>query len=254
MDPVLPWYTNADAPVQPGHGLGCRRHLGANPFPRMGAHHLALMAAPVTVNHRLDLPRQYIPKYDQGAEGACVGFAWSWAMSILNRRFYAARKLYLETQFVDPYSDTPPEEGTSVVSAAQVLQLQGHWRFARGITFPLAAREGIQDFRSARSIDELRLAISLGVPVVLGIDWLSNFDSPVWGDFGAGGNRWWIGRGNLGSIRGGHAICLFGARDDIEAFVLVNSWGLNYPIVHIPYNTVAQLLSDGGEAIIPVDR
>lgn len=251
----LPWYTNAEAPIQPGHGLGRRHHTGgANPFFRMASHPVALMAAPFTVNKRLDLPYQYIAKYDQGQEGACVGFAWSWAMSILNRRFYAARKLYLETQFHDPWSDTPPEEGTSVVSAAQVLQDQGHWRFARGITFPLALIEGIRSFRSAQTIDELRMAIQLEVPVVLGINWHSSFDSPVWADFGTGGNRWWIGRGDLGPIRGGHAICLFGARDDIEAFTLVNSWGTNYPIVNIPYATVQRLISDGGDAIIPLDR
>lgn len=252
--PMLPWYTNADAPVSPGHGLGRRNNVGVS-FPRMASHPQGLIAGTTfVVNHRLDLPYQYVPKYDQGQEGACVGFAWSWAMSILNRRFYAARKLYLEAQLIDPYDDTPPEEGTSTVAGAQILMRQGHWRFARGMTFPMALIDGIQSYRMAMTVDEIRMGISLGVPVVLGIDWYSNFDSPVWGDFGAGGNRWWIGRGQLGSVRGGHAICCFGARDDIEAFTLVNSWGQNYPIVNIPYGTVQRLLSDGGDAIVPVDR
>ena len=42
-----------------------------------------------------------------------------------------------------------------------------------------------------------------GSPVVLGIDWYSNFDKPVLDN-----GRYWIGRGGLGSIRGGHAICV----------------------------------------------
>jgi hypothetical protein len=42
-----------------------------------------------------------------------------------------------------------------------------------------------------------------GVPVVLGVDWHQNFDQPV-----KDGNRWWIGRGPLGPLRGGHAICV----------------------------------------------
>lgn len=43
------------------------------------------------------------------------------------------------------------------------------------------------------------------VPVVLGINWYSNFDNPVY-DKNYG--QWWIGRSsNLGYIRGGHAIC-----------------------------------------------
>lgn len=39
-------------------------------------------------------------------------------------------------------------------------------------------------------------------PGVFGINWYSNFDHPVKGSDG----RWWIGRGPLGTIRGGHAI------------------------------------------------
>lgn len=251
---AFPWYTNVDKSVEPGHGLGRRQHTVNVPFGRMAMHPVTLMMPRFTVNKRLSLPYQYLSKYDQGQEGACVGFAWSWAMSILNRRFYAARKLYLEAQLIDPWADTPPEEGTSTISAAQILQQQGHWRFARGVTWPLALTEGIAEFRMANTIDELRMAIQLDTPVVLGINWYSNFDSPVWGDFGVGGNRWWIGRGELGSIRGEHAICCFGARDDIEAFTFVNSWGINFPIVNIPYNTVQRLITEGGDAIVPMDR
>lgn len=40
------------------------------------------------------------------------------------------------------------------------------------------------------------------VPVVLGINWYSNFDNPEYID-----GQWWIGRGGLGYVRGGHAIC-----------------------------------------------
>lgn len=48
-------------------------------------------------------------------------------------------------------------------------------------------------------------------PVVLGINWYSNFDHPksptgssyLYGQRG----EFWVGRGDLGSIRGGHAIC-----------------------------------------------
>jgi hypothetical protein len=43
------------------------------------------------------------------------------------------------------------------------------------------------------------------MPVVLGINWYSRFDSPVQDS----ARRWWAARAgdNLGSIRGGHAIC-----------------------------------------------
>jgi hypothetical protein len=248
---ALPWYTNATRPLVGGHGLG-RRVSKSRPFPR-------LLRAPdvptFTVNQRLVIPYQYIPKYDQGQEGACVGFAWSWAMSMLNRRFYAARKLYLEAQLRDPWAETPPEEGTSITAGALVLQQQGHWRFARGITFPLALFEGIASFKMATTVDDLRWAIANHVPAVLGIDWYQSFDRPEWVDVGMGGPRWWIGRGTLGAVRGGHAICCCGARDDLDAFVLINSWGYDYPrTVQIPYATVHRLLNESGEALIPMDR
>jgi hypothetical protein len=45
-------------------------------------------------------------------------------------------------------------------------------------------------------------APSQATPVVLGINWYDNFDKPE-----LVSNHWMIGRGDLGVIRGGHAIC-----------------------------------------------
>lgn len=42
---------------------------------------------------------------------------------------------------------------------------------------------------------------SRAVPVLLGINWYTNFDTPVLKD-----NAYWIGLGDWGSVRGGHAI------------------------------------------------
>lgn len=43
------------------------------------------------------------------------------------------------------------------------------------------------------------------VPVVIGVNWYTNFDDPVKDSKG----RWWIGRDqNLGNVRGGHCVCL----------------------------------------------
>lgn len=64
--------------------------------------------------------------YDQGSEGACVGFASSRAMSLLNRKRYDARWLYHEAQWVDAWAETPPEEGTSVRAAIDILRNKGH--------------------------------------------------------------------------------------------------------------------------------
>lgn len=256
-EPTHPWYKNMGGLWEPGHGLGRKVPETLSILPRFRQTKLTLMVPPLfKVNKRLNLPVQYIPKYDQGAEGACVGFALSWAMSILNRRFYAARKLYLEAQLIDPWTDTPPQEGTSVEAGAKVLMDQGHWRFARGVTFPLAAFEGIESFSQARTVDEVRQAIQLDIPAIFGINWYENFDRPEWIKCKDGKMRWVIGgdRNNLGKVRGGHAICCYGARDDISMVSLVNSWGVNYPIVNMPYGTLERLIEEDGEVIIPVDR
>jgi hypothetical protein len=48
---------------------------------------------------------------------------------------------------------------------------------------------------------------STPVPVVLGINWYANFDDPI-EIVAAGRRRWAIGAGDLGRVRGGHAVCL----------------------------------------------
>ena len=58
-----------------------------------------------------------------------------------------------------------------------------------------------------------RTAIPTGVPVVIGVDWYSNFDQPV-----KDGNRYWIGRGDLGSVRGGHCVCISSRQRDLRAW------------------------------------
>lgn len=202
------------------------------------------------LEHRLNLPTQYVEHYNQGSEGACVGFACSWLMSILNRRKYAARHLYLEAQKIDEWDDTPPGEGTSVRAAMDILRNVGHWRLVRGLTRLAMLNEGVASNKWAKTVDELRACIAAGKPFALGVNWYANFDTPVVGK----NNEQWVGKGNLGNLRGGHAICGYKASDRREAFGLVNSWGKSYPRVWIPYTTVQRLLDEDGEAAVVIDR
>ena len=79
------------------------------------------------------MPNQYlcsaIPHhYDQGQEGACVGFGWSRCMSIFNGKEYTARWLWDAAKKRDEWPGTNPgdDNGTSVRAAAQVLKEMGH--------------------------------------------------------------------------------------------------------------------------------
>ena len=234
--------------------------LGRRPLPDGDVSHLEqypirrLLPETVSIVERvLKLPYAYRPKYDQGHQGACVGYSSSWMMSILNHRFYDAAFLYHEAQKIDEW---PGEdyEGTSVRAGMEVLRGLGH-RVMHHHThhhFP-DVQEGIAEYRWATTTDEVRTCLAAGVPVTLGIDWMSNFDNPTRKADGS----WWIGEGDLGTVRGGHAICAYGASDRRQAVRLVNTWGKTWPLVWLPYDTLQRLLdgvSQPGEAAIITDR
>ena len=69
---------------------------------------------------------------------------------------------------------------------------------------PLGRREPTNWLHTARYPLTATTVPTTPVPVVLGVLWYANFDRPVVGSDG----RWWIGRGDLGHVRGGHAVCL----------------------------------------------
>lgn len=212
-----------------------------------------LVTTTVDVAERtLKLPH-YRVQYDQGVEGACVGFACSWMVSIFNRRLYDAGRLYREAQLIDEWHDTPPSEGTSVRAGLDVLRTIGHWRVRNGRSYAADVAHGILENRWATTVDEVRTAIQSGSPVVLGVNWYSTFDRPervqhrVWSEY-------WIGCGELGRIRGGHAICAYRVSDKRQAVGLVNSWGKAYPLVWLGYDVLQRLIDEHGECGLVTDR
>ncbi len=209
---------------------------------------------PHTVDHvekTLKLQYGYRKKYDQENEGACVGFASSWMMSILNRRFYKAKWLWDQAKTVDqwPYTNPGDGKGTSVRAAMDILRDVGHIRIFRNREYPPEIKEGIKENRWAKTVDEVRTVISKNVPVVIGINWYVNFDNPQ-----KEGRCHWIGKGNLGAVRGGHAVCIYRASDKLQAVGIVNSWGRRYPLVMMSYDILQKLLDEDGEATMVTDR
>jgi hypothetical protein len=227
---------------------------------RYGLSALALPLPPAGTEKSLGLPWWW-KLHDQGEEGSCEGFGNSAMMSITNHRQrllatgtnvtyrYDARWLYGEAQLIDEWSDTPPAEGTSGRAACEILRTRGHRRIQNGVTGPENLANGISTYRWAVNVDEIRAAIYAGLAVAFGINWYANFDKPV-----VYLNERWIGRGALGTIRGGHCLCIYRMSDRRQAFMLMNSWGAYYPPVWIPYTIVGQLLSEYGEAAVITDR
>lgn len=92
--------------------------------------------------------------YDQGREGACVGFGISRLASQLNRKEYDGFWLYHEARKVD---DRPGEdyEGTTVRAGLDVLRTVGHRVVEGGQSDPPALAEGIAANRWARNIEDV---------------------------------------------------------------------------------------------------
>jgi hypothetical protein len=93
--------------------------------------------------------------YNQGQEGACVGFGSSRMMSQCNRKLYDGFWLYHEAQKIDEW---PGEDydGTSVRAALDVLRTRGHCvKLNDGQDSPEALEEGIKANRWARGTDDV---------------------------------------------------------------------------------------------------
>jgi hypothetical protein len=238
-----------------------------------------LAPASVTVaEKRLPLPYWHW-KHDQGMEGSCVGHAAAMERAITNRaqavlnripgpwvRRYDPLHIWNEAKVIDEWPETNPgdDHGTSVRAAYDILRDVGPRRIkTNGIALsgghPAVSdtarlpdpADGVSTNRWATSVDEIRTAIAADrLPVVIGVDWYSSFDHPQ-----QRGREWWLATPErLGVWRGGHAVVLYGASDRRQAFALKNSWGRDYPLVWLPYATMAVLLQYDGEAALVTDR
>jgi hypothetical protein len=226
------------------------------------------VGSPLVVNKTLRLPWWHW-SHDQGAEGSCVGHGVVMERAIVNSaqvgqsRRYDPIELWNEAKKVDEWPETNPgdDNGTSVRAAYDVCRDDGICRvkgmkLVDGVPVPVGSSpisriEGVTTNRWARTSDEMRAAFVAAqpTPVVIGVNWYSNFDAPV----NVGAEKW-IGRSDLGRIRGGHCVCIYGASDKRQAFRVKNSWGRDYPLVWLPYTVMDRLLAEDGEAALVVDR
>ncbi len=111
--------------------------------------------------------------YNQGSEGACVGFGISRLASQLNRKTYDGFWLYHEAQKIDEW---PGEDydGTSVRAGLDILRKRGHCESKEGRVSPENIGEGIKANRWARSVDDVLTTLGYG-----GLDYVDVLNS--WG-------------------------------------------------------------------------
>jgi len=174
------WYSNFDVPQKDGlrYWIG-RGKLG---YVR-GGHAICVQPGDASA---LDMFLWW-RFYDQGSEGACVGFSLSRALSLMNRSRYDARWLYQQAQLIDPYPETPPEEGTDVNSGCSILLKKGARKYdsATGTFLPVSLASGIKAYRWAQSVDDIHAflkhptADKLGAVPLLN-SWGTAYPRKVW--------------------------------------------------------------------------
>lgn len=136
------WYTAFDRPQK----IGNRWWVGEGDLGTIRGGHCVCLRPPSMTD--LD---SWWQRYDQGKEGACVGFGSSRMMSLLNRAFYDAPWLYHRAQQVD-YWPGENYSGTSVDAAMSVLKNEGLKTPAWSAPRPM---QGIKEYRWATTVDEV---------------------------------------------------------------------------------------------------
>jgi hypothetical protein len=216
------WYSDFDNPVQ----KGSRYWIGLNPKQLgkiRGGHCVCLepgdeLDGQGKVARLLQDSQGWWDFYDQGKEGACVGFGCSRMMSLLNRKRYDARWLWDWAKSTDDWPETNPgdDEGTSVRAACDILRSRGHVTWKRSYAKndykkrdqeEPAPKEGIAVYRWARTVGEV------------------------------------------------HGVLKSPANDRDGAVRILNSWGRGYPHrVWMPDETLQRLIEEDGEVALITDR
>jgi len=181
--------------------------------------------------------------FDQGTEGACVGFALGHELAARPAEVkgldykYLVEKIYWEAQKSDPWEGgsypnaSPVYHGTSVLAGVKRVQDLG-W---------------IEGYKWAFNIDDVLYGIGHNGPAVLGLAWYSGMYEPDSDGFIK----------PTGSLSGGHAI-LARAVNVKEGYVtLRNSWGKNWGKngdCYITFEDLEFLLKQQGECCFLTKR
>ena len=192
-------------------------------------------------------PRSYtwrcLEYFDQGQEGACVGFAMAHELVARPKEIkhlsnnFAREQIYWEAQKIDPWEGgsypgaSPVYEGTSVLGGVKILKKLGY----------------IDSFKWAFGLNDLVMAVGYSGPAVLGIPWYEGMFSPHTCGY----------LHTDGAAMGGHAILCNGVDVKARTFTVHNSWGSTWGSggdALISWDEMEKLLHQQGEAVIPMGR
>lgn len=181
--------------------------------------------------------------FDQGSEGACVGFALGHELAARPAEVKGlnydslVEDIYWEAQKVDPweggsYPEADPRYGgTSILAGVKQVKKLGY----------------IDEYRWAFNIDDILYGIGHNGPAVFGLNWYSDMYTPDKNGFIK----------PTGSLVGGHAI-LGRAVNVTDGYVtLRNSWGKSWGEdgdCYISFEDLESLMNMWGECCFLMER
>lgn len=154
----IPWYEGFDRPVKRGSAFWIAE-VGSDWGAVRGGHAVCLRPPSIP-----DVGSAYL-HYNQGSDGACVGYATSRAATLYNRRLYDGYELYHAAQKRDPW-EGEDYSGTSVNAGLDTLRLDGAWPVRAGLTSGPVLSQGIVGFRWAHTPGEVQAALKSTEPFV----------------------------------------------------------------------------------------
>ena len=181
--------------------------------------------------------------FDQGREGACVGFALGHELAARPAEVkgldydYLVKEIYWEAQKIDPWEGgsypgaSPEYAGTSILAGVKRVKQLG-W---------------IEEYRWAFNIEDVLYGIGHNGPAVLGIPWHYDMYFPDDDGFIK----------PTGQIVGGHAILARAINMKKGYVTLRNSWGKSWGKkgdCYISFEDLEKLLNNYGECCFLIKR
>lgn len=143
------WYTDFDSPSKDSAGRWWVAKNGIRGSVRGG--HCVCVKPP-----KISDLKSWWTFYNQGQEGACVGFGSSRAMSLLNRFKYDARWLWQQARLTDEFPDNDDlsdnNQGTTVRAGLEILRNVGEKRAKDEVIYP---GDGIAAYRWATDVNDV---------------------------------------------------------------------------------------------------
>ena len=148
----IPWYSGFDRPMRDAVAFDVY-WIGKGELGSVRGGHAVCLRPPTMTD-----PKASWVHYNQGREGACVGFATSRAATLFNNKLYNGLNLYNKAKTRDPW---PGENysGTSVNAGLNTLRLDGAWPVKAGVTVGPVKADGILSYAWAKSASEVAAAL-----------------------------------------------------------------------------------------------